>query len=124
PEGVMKATAHWLELKGYTETKPSMVFDEEFSHQVFETGKIEEAKVLQKFFKRTNQPLTQPWLIQLVSGLVKRFPVFYLMKLGFATVFHPRTRNWDRSRDAIKEYVDERNAEIHKALKLDAKGAD
>ena len=42
PEGVMKATAHWLELKGYTEKKPSMVFDEAFSEQVFATGKIED----------------------------------------------------------------------------------
>ena len=38
PEGVMKATAHWLELKGHTEKKPSMVFDEAFSEQVFATG--------------------------------------------------------------------------------------
>ena len=29
PEGVMKATAHWLELKGHTEKKPSMMFDED-----------------------------------------------------------------------------------------------
>ena len=31
PEGVMKATAHWLELKGHVEPKPATIFDEEFS---------------------------------------------------------------------------------------------
>ena len=46
PEGVMKATAHWLELKGHTEKKPSMAFDEVFSDQVFATGKIEDGLVL------------------------------------------------------------------------------
>ena len=31
PEGVMKATAHWLELKGHTKPSPSTVFDDVFS---------------------------------------------------------------------------------------------
>ena len=62
PEGVMKATAHWLELKGHTEPKPSMMFDEVFSEQVFATGKIEEAGCCAQFFARTKQPLLQDWL--------------------------------------------------------------
>ena len=62
PEGVMKATAHWLELKGHTEKKPSMTFDEIFSDQVFATGKIEDGLVLREFFARTKQPLFQDWL--------------------------------------------------------------
>ena len=70
PEGVMKATAHWLELKGFTEKKPSMVFDEAFSEQVFATGKIEDGKVLRQFFARTGQSLFQDWLVALVRGLV------------------------------------------------------
>ena len=45
PEGVVEATAHWLELKGHTERKPSMTFDEIFSDQIFATGKIEDGKV-------------------------------------------------------------------------------
>jgi len=40
PEGVMKATAHWLELKGHTPKSKSMIFDEEFTEQVVATGKI------------------------------------------------------------------------------------
>jgi heterodisulfide reductase subunit C len=45
PEGVMKALSHWLELKGHVQKSPSMVFDEVFSEQVFERGKIEEGRV-------------------------------------------------------------------------------
>ena len=124
PEGVMKATAHWLEMKGYTEKKPSMVFDEAFSKQVFSGGKIEEGKVLREFLKRTDQPLAQPWLVALVGGLIKRFPVFYLIRLGLASVFHPRTSGWGKARAAIHEYVEEREVANRKALGLDAKGAE
>ncbi len=53
PEGVMKALSHWMELKGHVKKSPSMVFDEVFSEQVFERGKIEEGRVMQRFFKRT-----------------------------------------------------------------------
>ena len=123
PEGVMKATAHWLELKGLTEKKPSMVFDEAFSEQVFETGKIEEGLVLRSFFKGTGQPLNQPWLVALVTGLVKRFPVFYLMRLGVASVLRPRTRGWGRAQGAIDDYVKERKAADRAALGL-GKGAE
>ena len=34
PEGVMKATAHWLELKGHTPESPSMTFDRIFTEQI------------------------------------------------------------------------------------------
>jgi len=105
PEGVMKATAHWLELKGHTEKKPSMIFDEAFSEQVFATGKIEDGRVLRQFFARTKQPLFQDWLIALVRGLVSRLPVGLMMKLGLATLFRPRTRGWDAASAAIEEYV-------------------
>ena len=120
----MKATAHWLELKGHTEKKPSMVFDEAFSEQVFATGKIEDGLVLRQFFARTKQPLFQDWLIALVRGLASRLPVRLLMKLGLATLFHPRTRGWKRASAAIAEYVDERKATDRRALGLHAHGAE
>ncbi len=123
PEGVMKATSHWLELKGHTPKSPSTIFDEAFSEQVISRGKIEDGLVLRNFFKRTGQPLNQPWLIAMVGGLIKRFPVFYLMKLGFATVFRPKTKGWNRARDAINEYAEEREAANRKALGLGSKGA-
>jgi heterodisulfide reductase subunit C2 len=124
PEGVMKATAHWLELKGHTEPKPATVFDEVFSDQVFATGKIEDGRVLMRFFKRTGQPLLQDWLVALVRRLVLRLPVRLLMKLGFATLFRPRTRGWGRARTAIGEYVAERDAANRAALGLDAQGSE
>lgn len=123
PEGVMKATSHWLELKGHTPKSPSTLFDEAFSEQVINRGKIEDGLVLREFFKRSGQPLTQPWLVALITGLVKRLPVAYLMKLGLATVFRPKTRGWGRARDAINEYVEEREAHHRKALGLGSKGA-
>lgn len=124
PEGVMKATAHWLELKGHTAKSPSTVFDEEFSGQVFETGRIEEGKVLRRFFARTGQPLLQEWLVALVRGLVGRLPVGLLIRLGISTVLHPRTRRWGKAKEAIKDYVEERKAADRRALGLDIQGAE
>jgi heterodisulfide reductase subunit C len=120
----MKATSHWLELKGHTAKSPSMVFDETFSEQVFETGKIEDGKVLRTFFARTGQPLMQDWLVALVRGLVSRLPVGLLMKLGLSTVFHPRTRGWGKARAAIEEYVQERKAADRRALGLEKEAAE
>jgi heterodisulfide reductase subunit C len=116
PEGVMKATAHWLELKGHTKPSPSTVFDAEFSSQVFRTGKIEEGAVLMKFLRRTGQPLFQDWLIALVRSLVSRLPVSLMMKMGLSTLFHPRTHGWDGARAAIEDYVEERKAADHRAI--------
>ena len=123
PEGVMKATAHWLELKGHTEPKPAAVFDEIFSEQVFETGRIEDGSVLTKFFLRTKQSLFQNWLIALVRGLVFRLPVPLLAKMGLATIFHPRTRGWGPARDAINEYVTEVEAANRAAVGLEIEDA-
>lgn len=122
PEGVMKAAAHWMELKGHTEKSPSTHFDEGFTESILATGKIEEGRVLRTFYNRTGQSLNQPWLVAMVTGLVKRFPVFYLMRLGWGAVFRPKTRGWGRTGRAIEEYVQERHAEQRIALGLDGKG--
>jgi heterodisulfide reductase subunit C len=120
PEGVMKATAHWLELKGHTKPSPSTVFDDVFSEQVIETGKIEDGRLVRDFFKRTGQRLMQEWLVEMVKRMIANLPVSLLMRLGLASVLRPRTRNWAGARDAIKEYVDERNQHYRKALGLEA----
>ncbi len=119
PEGVMKATAHWLELKGHRSESPSMIFDEIFSDQVISHGKIEESRLLRKFLGRTGRSLTQPWLIEMVKKVVKHLPFKQLISLGLATVFHPRTKNWAAAHAAIKEYVEEQEAKQRKALGLD-----
>jgi heterodisulfide reductase subunit C len=118
PEGVMKATAHWLELKGHTAPSPSTVFDDEFSAQIFAKGKIEEGRVMRRFFSRTGQSLNQPWLLGVMLGLVRRLPVVMLFKLGRGAVFHPRTSGWRRARAAIAEYVSTQEAAERRALGL------
>ncbi len=120
----MKATAHWLELQGHTQKSPSTIFDEEFSQQVFDTGRIEDGKVMMNFFRRTGQPLFQDWLVAMVKGLVGRLPVGLLAKMGLATVFHPRTRGWGDARKAIEEYVEERHAADRAALGLEMEAAE
>jgi heterodisulfide reductase subunit C2 len=119
PEGVMKATAHWLELKGHRPKSPSVLFDEVFSEQVFETGKIEEGRIIRNFFRKTNQPLLQGWLVEMVKRIFKHLPIGQLMRMGLANIFRPRTKNWSKASDAIGEYVAEQEAKHRKALKLD-----
>ena len=118
PEGVMKATARWLELKGHTPPSPAMEFDNIFSAQVITTGRIEEGRLLRKFFARTGQKLTQDWLLGLVRGLVMRMPVGLLLRLGWAGVRAPRTRKWASTQRAIEEFIIEQEAAQRVALGL------
>lgn len=120
PEGVMKATAHWMELKGHTAPTQSTIFDEVFTEQVIKHGKIEDGEVLKDYMKRTGQPLLQDWVVQLVKNMMKGLPVIQLMRMGLATVFHPRTSNWSSARNAIEEHIAEEQAAHKKALGLDA----
>jgi heterodisulfide reductase subunit C2 len=119
PEGVMKALSHWLELKGHVAKSPSMVFDEVFSEQVFQRGKIEEGRVMQRFFKRTGQDLRQPWLIEMVKRMLRHLPLTMLTKLGLATLVAPSTSGWSGARAAIEEYVQEQEHKRRRALGLD-----
>jgi heterodisulfide reductase subunit C len=118
PEGVMKATAHWLELKGHTPKSKSMIFDEEFTGQVIATGKIEEGRVIRRFFAKTGQPLLQDWLVEMVRRVARRLPVMQGILMGIAALIRPRTRGWAQARDAITEYVQEQEALQRKALGL------
>lgn len=119
PEGVMKATAHWLELKGHTPKSPSMVFDEVFTEQIIATGKIEEGRTLRRFLQRTKQPLMQDWIIEMGKRLVAHLPLTLLTKMGLAGLRAPRTRGWKQAGAAIQEYREAQEAEQRKALKLD-----
>lgn len=119
PEGVMKATAHWLALKGHTPKKPSMIFDEEFTEQVVATGKIEEGRVIRRFFEKTGQPLLQDWLVEIARRVARRLPILQGIKLALAALFRPRTRGWARAGAAIAEYVREEERRRRKALGLE-----
>ena len=118
PEGVMKATSHWLELQGYTPKSPSMEFDEVFSDQVIKRGKIEEGEIIFKFFRRTGQPLFQDWMVEMVRSLVLKMPIGLLTRMGLSTFIKPRTRDWSGARAAMEEYIEEQEAEHRKALGL------
>jgi heterodisulfide reductase subunit C2 len=118
PEGVMKATAHWLELKGHTPKSSSTIFDEEFHEQVVATGKIEEGRIIRRFFAKTGQPLRQEWLIEMVKRVARRLPFRQGIAMGLATLFRPRARRWGKAGAAITEYVQEQEALQRKALSL------
>jgi heterodisulfide reductase subunit C len=114
----MKATSHWLELKGHTPKSRSTIFDEEFSEQVIATGKIEEGRIIRRFFAKTGQALMQPWLVEMAKRVARRVPVKLGMLMGFAAILRPRTRGWAGAGRAIEEYVGEQQAKQHKALGL------
>jgi heterodisulfide reductase subunit C len=119
PEGVMKATAHWLELKGHTPKSKSMIFDEEFTQQVVATGKIEDGRVIRNFFARTGQPLMQDWLVEMVKRVARRLPFKQGIKMAWAALFVPKTRNWRKASAALQEYIDEQETKQRKALNLE-----
>ena len=98
PEGVMKAMAHWLELKGHQAPSPSRHFDDVFSEQVIETGKIEEGRIIRDFFRRTGQSLRQDWLIEMVKRLARNLPLTLLARMGLASLIRPRTRSCSAGR--------------------------
>jgi heterodisulfide reductase subunit C len=95
-----------------------MIFDEEFSEQVFATGKIEEGRIIRRFFAKTGQALMQPWLVEMAKRVARRVPVKLGMLMGFAAILRPRTRGWAGAGRAIEEYVGEQQAKQHKALGL------
>lgn len=109
PEGVMKALSHWLEAKGHTPKSNSQHFDEEFFAQVLETGKIEEGRLVKKYFKKTSQPLMQNWLIQMVKNILRGLPIMMLTRMGLSTLITPRTRNWKKSKEAIQDLLASQN---------------
>ena len=115
----MKATAHWLELKGHTPKSRSTIFDDIFSEQVIATGKIEDGRTIMRFLKQTGQALRQPWLEEMVKRMLRNLPVGLLTRMGLARVIAPRTRGWSGARDAIREYVTEQEGHHRAALGLD-----
>ena len=108
-----------MELKGHNVPSDSTIFDDVFTDQVIEHGKIEDGEVLQQYLKKSGQPLMQDWIVQMVKQMIKGLPVLSLIKQGWATIFHPKTKNWSAARDAIKEHIEEEHAAQREALGLD-----
>jgi heterodisulfide reductase subunit C len=114
----MKATSHWLEMKGHTPKSPSMHFDEVFTEQIVKTGKIEESRTIRRFFERTGQGLMQPWMIEMVKRMLRGLPIGLLTRMGLATLVAPKTNDWSRASAAIQEYIDEQHEKKVQALTL------
>jgi heterodisulfide reductase subunit C2 len=113
PEGVMKALAHWMEDEGITGKTPSSIFDEEFTSQIYDYGRIEDSKVLKNFLKKSGQPLLQGWLIEFTRRMIKGLPVAHLMRLGLNVVFTPKTKSWGKTGEVLKAYVREQKEAAH-----------
>ena len=114
PEGIMKATSHWLELKGHTPKSPSTHFDEVFTNQVIARGQIEESAIIRGFFKRTRQSLFQNWLGAMMFRLAKKLPLGLMFHMGMSQIFKPQTAGWGKARRALEDYVHTQEAK-HKA---------
>jgi len=110
PEGVMKALAHWLEDEGLTPKSRSTIFDEEFLDQVYETGRMEDTRLIVNFLRKSRQPLMQSWLIEMGKRMMKHLPLGFLSHMGLHLVFKPRTKSWGRTGEVLREYVREQQA--------------
>ena len=131
PEGVMKALQHWLESEGHSPKSRSTQFDEEFTRQCLERGRIEDSEVLFNFLKTTGENVValvkQGWLGTLIrrmnnlpllqqgryGAFLARLPVTQGLKMGWALVFKPRTKSWGRTGEVLQQYVDEQRRAVH-----------
>lgn len=113
PEGVMKALAHWMEEEGHTDKTRSSIFDEEFLEQVYDTGRMEDTRLLLGFLRKTKQPMAQAWLIEFMKRLMRHLPIRFMMHMGLHLVFKPRTKSWGRTGQVLRDYVREQKAMAH-----------
>lgn len=131
PEGVMKALAHWIEEEGYGSKSNSSIFDEEFTRQCLERGRIEDSEVMSNFFKNSKQDMMQMalhgWLgifvarmnkwTELRQGHVIRFlsrtPLMHSLHMGLSMFIKPKTKSWGRTGDVLKQYVKEQKELAH-----------
>jgi heterodisulfide reductase subunit C len=131
PEGVMKALAHWLEHEGHTEKRPSTLFDEEFTRQCLDRGKIEEAEIMTAFFRDTRQDVKElvknDWLGVMIQRAGKldllrqgkigkflaRLPIVQPLRMAIGMLFKPKTKGWGRTGEVLRQYVAEQQARVH-----------
>jgi len=125
PEGVMKALAHWLEMEGLTPASKSTQFDEEFTRQCLERGRIEDSEVMFNFFKKTGVDIVElvkkGWLGVFVARMnnlpllragkigkfLARLPITGPLKMGWMMLFKPRTRGWAKTGAVLQAYLKE-----------------
>jgi heterodisulfide reductase subunit C len=125
PEEVMKALQHWMEDEGHVAKSSATLFDEEFTRQCLERGRIEDTEVIFNFMRKTGQDivalLKKGWLGIMIARMNKlpllregkllkflaRLPVAGPLKMGWMILFKPRTRGWARTGEVLAAYVAE-----------------
>ena len=125
PEGVMKALSHWLEAEGHTPPSKSTQFDQEFTRQCLERGRIEDSEVMFNFFRKTGVDIVElvkkGWLGVFVARMnnlpllrdgkigkfIARLPIAGPLKMGWMMIFKPRTRGWSKTGAVLKAYLEE-----------------
>ena len=130
PEGVMKALAHWLEMEGHTPKSKSTQFDEEFTRQCIERGRIEDGEVMVNFFKVSGENIVElaktGWLGVFVARMgnlpllrdkrfgafLARLPILGPIRMGLHMLFKPRTRSWGRTGAVLAAYVAEQKRKV------------
>jgi heterodisulfide reductase subunit C2 len=128
PEGVMKALQHWLEDEGHVPKSSSTTFDEEFTRQCLERGRIEDTEVIMNFLRQTKQDIVElvrkGWLGIMIARMnnlpllrhgrigafLARLPVLGPLKMGWAMLIKPRTKAWGRTGEVLRQYVEEQKA--------------
>ena len=73
---------------------------------------------MRRFFSRTGQALTQPWMVEMVKRMLRGLPISMLTRMGLATLVAPKTSDWSKASDAIQEYIDEQHEKQVQALSL------
>lgn len=129
PEEVMKALQHWLEDEGHVPKSSATVFDEEFTRQCLERGRIEDTGVVIGFLRRTGENLLEllrrGWLGILIARMnkwpllaqgrigrfVARMPLAGPLRMAWAMVVKPRTRGWRRTGAVLRQYLEEQARE-------------
>lgn len=127
----MKALQHWLEEEGHVPKSRSTLFDEEFTRQCIERGRIEDSEVLFNFLKTTGENVValvkKGWLGTLIrrmnnlpllqqgryGAFLARLPMTQGLKMGWALVFKPRTKSWGRTGEVLQAYVAEQKKLAH-----------
>jgi heterodisulfide reductase subunit C len=109
----------------------STLFDEEFTRQCIERGRIEDSEVLFNFLKTTGENVValvkKGWLGALIGRMnnlpllregrygafLGRLPVAQGLKMGWALLFKPRTKSWGRTGEVLQAYVAEQKKLAH-----------
>jgi heterodisulfide reductase subunit C len=131
PEGVMKALQRWLEAEGHAPKSHSTLFDEEFTRQCLERGRIEDSEVTFNFLRQTGENLLEllrnGWLgvfiarmnnlpllrSRRVGAFLARLPIAGPLKMGWMMLVKPRTRSWTRTGEVLAAYVEGQKRKAH-----------